>query len=199
MGEPVRISLLFAAVLLGLAVLSGNAQASSGHIYLLRGLANIFSTGLDTLDERLVQRGFAATVHNHIDYEALAAEAARLQKSGEGPIIIIGHSLGADAAIFMAEKMKAAGARVALVVTFGPTMNLTVPSNVSQVVNYYTGNTLVARGPGFKGTISNVNLNAAPDINHLNIEKSNRLHASVISKIQAIAGRGHLSRAAVVQ
>jgi thioesterase domain-containing protein len=194
-----RISLLFAAVSLGLAVLSGNAQASSGHIYLLRGLANVFSTGLDTLDERLVQRGFVATVHNHIDYEALAAEAARLQKSGKGPIIIIGHSLGADAAIFMAEKMKAAGATVALVVTFGPTMNLTAPSNVSQVINYYTGNTLVTRGPGFKGTISNVNLNAAPDINHMNIEKSNRLHASVVSKIQTIAGRGHFSRAAVVQ
>jgi len=195
----VRILVLFSIVLLGLTVLSGNAQASSGHIYLLRGLANIFSTGLDTLDERLVQRGFVATVHNHIDYEALAAEAARLQKSGKGPIIIIGHSLGADAAIFMAEKMKAAGARVALIVTFGPTMNLAAPSNVSQVVNYYTGNTLVTRGPGFKGTISNVNLNTAPDINHLNIEKSSRLHASVISKIQAISGRGHLSRAAVVQ
>ena len=194
-----RISLLFSVVLLGLMVLSGNAQASSGHIYLLRGLANIFSTGLDTLDEKLVQRGFTATVHNHIDYEALAAEAARLQKSGKGPIIIIGHSLGADAAIFMAEKMKAAGARVALIVTFGPTMNLTAPSNVSHVINYYTGNTLVTRPPGFKGTISNVNLNTAPDINHLNIEKSNRLHASVISKIQAMAGRGHLSRAAVVQ
>jgi hypothetical protein len=121
------------------------------------------------------------------------------KKSGKGPIIIIGHSLGADAAIFMAEKMKAAGARVALVVTVGPTMNLTAPSNVSQVVNYYTGNTLVTRGSGFKGTISNVNLNAAPDINHLNIEKSNRLHASVISKIQTIAGHGHLGRAAVVQ
>ena len=194
-----RISLLFSVVLLGLTVLSGNAQASSGHIYLLRGLANIFSTGLDMLDERLVQRGFAATVHNHIDYEALAAEAARLQKTGKGPIIIIGHSLGADAAIFMAEKMKAAGAPVALVVTFGPTMNLTAPSNVSQVINYYTGSTLVTKGPGFRGRISNVNLNAAPDINHLNIEKSNRLHASVISKIQAIAGRGHLSRTAVVQ
>jgi thioesterase domain-containing protein len=199
MGESMRISLLFAAVLLYLAVLSGNAQASSGHIYLLRGLANVFSTGLDTLDERLVQRGFVATVHNHIDYKALAGEATRLQKSGKGPIIIIGHSLGADAAIFMAEEMKAAGATVALVVTFGPTMNLTAPSNVSQVINYYTGNTLVTRGPGFKGTISNVNLNAAPDINHMNIEKSNRLHASVISKIQTIAGRGHFSRAAVVQ
>jgi fermentation-respiration switch protein FrsA (DUF1100 family) len=198
MGGTVRIWLLFAVVFAGLTALSGNAQAS-GHIYLLRGLAGIFSTGLDVLDEKLVQRGFTATVHSHDNYEALAAEATRLQKSGKGPIIIIGHSLGADAAIFMAEKMKAAGASVALVVTFGPTINLVAPSNVSQVINYYTGYTLVTRGPGFKGTISNVNLNAAPDINHLNIEKSNRLQASVITKIQAIAGHGHVGRAAAVQ
>jgi len=198
MGGTVRISTLFIAVFIGSAVLSGSAQAS-GHIYLLRGLAGIFSTGLDTLDEKLLQRGYASTVHSHDSYEALAAEAARLQKSGRGPIIIIGHSLGADAAIFMAEKMKSAGARVALVVTFGPTINLVAPSNVSQVINYYTGNTLVTKGPGFKGTISNVNLNAAPDINHLNIEKSNRLQATVISKIQAIAGRGHFDPSASAQ
>ena len=198
MGGTVRISTLFIAVFIGSAVLSGSAQAS-GHIYLLRGLAGIFSTGLDTLDEKLLQRGYASTVHSHDSYEALAAEATRFQKNGKGPIIIIGHSLGADAAIFMAEKMKSAGARVALVVTFGPTMNLVAPSNVSQVINYYTGNTLVTKGPGFKGAISNINLNAASDINHLNIEKSNRLQANVISKIQAIAGRGHFDPSASAQ
>jgi pimeloyl-ACP methyl ester carboxylesterase len=190
-----RKSLLFALIFVGLSAFSGNAQAS-GQIYLLRGLAGIFSTGLDVLDGKLVQRGFNATVHGYDYYESLAQEAARVQKSGKGPIVIIGHSLGADAAIFMAEKMKAAGASVALVVTFGPTINLVAPSNVSQVINYYTGNTIVTKGPGFKGTISNVDLNAAPDINHLNVEKSNRLHAAVISKIQAIAGRGRASSVA---
>jgi len=48
----------------------------------------------------------------------------------------MGHSLGEDAAIYMAEKMKTLGAPVALVVTFWPTMNLVAPSNVSQVLNY---------------------------------------------------------------
>ena len=176
-----RKPLLFAAVLLAITAVSGRAQAS-GHIYLLRGLAGIFSTGLDVLDEKLVQRGYNATVHPHDFYNSLAEEAARLQKSGKGPIIIMGHSLGADAAIYMAEKMKTLGAPVALVVTFGPTTNLVAPSNVHQVINYYTGNTLVSKGPGFRGSISNINLNSAPDTNHMNIEKSNRLHASVISK-----------------
>jgi len=132
----VRNSLLVAAVFIAFLFSSGNANAS-GHIYLLRGLASIFSTGLDVLDQKLVQRGFTATVHGHLDYEELAREAARLQKSGKGPIVIMGHSLGADAAIFMADKMKSLGAPVALVVTFGPTMNLVAPSNVSQVINYW--------------------------------------------------------------
>ena len=50
-----RKAFLFAAVLLAITAVSGRAQAS-GHIYLLRGLAGIFSTGLDALDEKLVQR-----------------------------------------------------------------------------------------------------------------------------------------------
>ena len=93
-----RKSLLFAAIFVCLSIVPGNAKAS-GHIYLLRGLAGIFSTGLDVLDQKLIQRCYSATVHGHLDYEALAAEAVRLQKSGKGPIIIMGHSLGADAAI----------------------------------------------------------------------------------------------------
>jgi hypothetical protein len=118
----VRKSLLFAAVLLAITALSGRAHAS-GHVYLLRGLAGIFSTGLNVLDEKLLQRDYNATVHPYDFYNSLAEEAARLQKSGKGPIIM-GHSLGADAAIYMAEKMKTLGAPVALVVTFVPTTNL---------------------------------------------------------------------------
>ena len=62
----------------------------------------------------------------------------------------MGQSLGADAAIYMAEKMKMLGAPVALVVTFGPTTNLVAPSNAGQVVNHYTGNALVSKGVGSK-------------------------------------------------
>ena len=107
----------------------------------------------------------------------------------------MGHSSGADAAISMAEIMKTLGAPVVLVVTFGPTMNLVVPSNVSQVINYYFGTMPVAKGPGFKGTISNVDLSRDADINHLNVEKIDRLHASVIAKVQALLGHERAARA----
>jgi hypothetical protein len=117
-----------------------------------------------------------------------------MQKSGKGPIIVMGHSSGADAAISMAEKMKTLGAPVALVVTFGPTINLVAPSNVSQVVNYYFGSAPVTKGPGFRGTISNVDLSGDADINHLNVEKIDRLHAIVIAKVQALLGHGGAAR-----
>jgi len=114
----------------------------------------------------------------------------------------MGHSSGADAAISMAEKMKTLGAPVALVVTFGPAIDLVAPSNVSQVINYYFGSAPVTKGPGFRGTISNVDLSGAADINHLNVEKIDRLHASVIAKVQALLGhvrQGRASPAAAVQ
>jgi len=188
-----RKSLLFAAIFIAFSSPSGNAN-ESGHIYLLKGLANVFSTGLDVLDQKLIQQGYSATVHSYLTYEELAAEAARLQKSGKGPIVIMGHSSGADAAISMAEVMKTLGAPVALVVTFGPTINLVAPSNVSQVINYYFGTLPVAKGPGFRGTISNVDLSGDADINHLNVEKIDRLHTSVIARVQALLGHGRAAR-----
>jgi hypothetical protein len=192
MELTVRICSLLTAVFVGLTTFAGNAHAS-GHVYLLKGFAGIFSTGLDSLDEQLVRRGIAATVHSHSDYERLAIEAARLEKNGGGPIIIIGHSLGADAAIYMAEKMKTKGAPVALVVTFGPARGLMAPSNVSQVINYYLGSDIIGKGRGFRGTILNINLDAASDINHFNIEKKERLHIKVIARIQSIIRRGHIN------
>jgi alpha-beta hydrolase superfamily lysophospholipase len=190
MEYTLRIYSVIAAVFVGLAALSGTAHAN-GHVYLLKGFAGIFSTGLDTLDEKLIKHGISATVHSYDDYDSLALEAAHLEKRGKGPVVIIGHSLGADAAIYMADKMKAIGAPVALVVTFGPNGRLVAPSNVIRVVNYYLSGATISKGPGFKGTISNVSLDTDSDINHFNIEKINRLHARVIAKIQSIFARGH--------
>ena len=89
------------ALALVLAFGSSSAMAQSrAHVYLLRGLMNIFSLGMDTLSEELNRRGVYATVHGYGDYQALADDAAVKYKAGkEGPIIIIGHSLGADAAM----------------------------------------------------------------------------------------------------
>jgi acetyl esterase/lipase len=192
----VRVGLRVASVLTCLTVMSGNAQAA-GHVYLLKGLLGIFSTGLITLADELQKRGYTATVHDSVEYYALASEAARLQKSGKGPIIIVGHSIGANAAVSMAEKMKDEGASVALIVAFGPTNDMVVPSNVSRVINYYQTGAIVSgtakKGPGFHGSLTNVNLGSDSDINHFNIEKIERIHTKVIAAIGSVAGRSHTS------
>jgi len=195
----VRIHLRVTAVLTCLTIMSGNAQAA-GHVYLLKGLLGVFSTGMYTLADKLQKSGYTATVHDAGEAESLGSEAARLQKSGKGPIIIIGHSLGANAAIAMAEKMKAEGASVALIIGFGPTADMLVPSNVSRVISYYQVGGIVSgigkKGPGFRGSISNINLVSDSDINHFNIEKIDRLHAKAISAVGSVAGRRHTSAVA---
>jgi hypothetical protein len=73
------------------------------HVYLLRGLLTIFSLGMDTLAEELKGHDVYTTVHSYSDWQTLADGAAADYKAGkEAPIILIGHSLGADAVMEMA-------------------------------------------------------------------------------------------------
>lgn len=173
-------------VLLCLAGLLQPAHAA-GHIYLLRGFAGIFSTGLDDLGAMLAKRGYKATVHSFTEAESLGEQAAREQKQGKGPIIIIGHSYGAEAAVTMAEVMKKQGAPVALIVSYGPTVSVAAPSNVHAVVNYYQGGAPFKKGPGFHGSLSNVNLDNSEGINHFNVEKIEKFHKQVIARVRAVA------------
>ena len=162
--------------------------APRAHVYLLRGLLNIFSLGMDTLADELNRRGVYATVDNHADWESLADSAAANYKAGkEGPIILIGHSLGADAVMEMAAYLGRRDVPVALVVPFDGTASFAASSNVARVLNL-SQHYWMSRGPGFHGSLINVDLRSDPNIDHLNIDKSPRLHARVIAEVLAIVG-----------
>jgi hypothetical protein len=175
-----------------LALASPSSAQSRAHVYLLRGLMNIFSLGMDTLSEELNRRGVYATVHNHSDWMSLANAAAANYKAGkEGPIILIGHSLGADAVMEMAAYLGAKGVPVALVVPFDGTQSFSAPPNVARVMNLTQRDYAFMRaGPGFHGSLVNVDVRSDPSIDHLNIDKSPRLHARVISEVLAVTGGG---------
>jgi len=164
--------------------------APPAHVYLLRGLMNIFSLGMDTLQGELARRGVDATVDNHSEWQALADQAAANYRAGrEGPIILIGHSLGADAVMEMARYLGTKGVPVALVVPFDGTESFEASANVARVINF-TQHYFMSRGPGFHGSLLNVDLRSDPNIDHLTIDKSPRLHARVIAEVLAIVG-GH--------
>ena len=53
------------------------------HVYLLRGLLNIFSLGMDSLAEELKGRDLYATVDSYSDWQTLAEQAAADYKAGK--------------------------------------------------------------------------------------------------------------------
>jgi len=160
-------------------------------VYLLKGLADIFSSGMDFLQAKLRARGIVGEVRSHADADELADSATMKWHGGaRGPIIIIGHSLGADAAIRMAQRLGEAGVPVALLVTFSPVDSAPASANVARAVNYFQSASAwhgqITRGAGFRGALENVDLAEAPGITHFNIEKAERLHAATIAKVLAL-------------
>ncbi len=193
-GWLMRVFLVLAMFLTGFTSSSANARSAvhpAAHVYLFRGLANVFSTGMDALGSELAARGYDVGVYSHLEAGGVAAQAAQTQKRDRAPIIIVGHSLGGNAALDMARALQAQGCRVALVVTFGPTYNDRVPANVSRLINYYQAHGVVAatisKDASFRGSLANVNLDSSPSINHLNIDKITSLHAQTISAIGSVA------------
>jgi hypothetical protein len=89
----------------------------------------------------------------------------------------------------MADYLGDKGVPVALVIPFDGTQSFPVPGNVSRGINFTQRDYAFMRpGPGFRGSLSNVDLRADGDINHLNIDKSPELHARVLKEVLAITG-----------
>ncbi len=192
MGRACRgVATAILAAALAVTLHGGPAAAQSrGHVYLFRGLADVFSTGMDTLADELSRRGVAAVSLSHTDWKATADKIVVSYTAGkEGPIILIGHSLGADAVMEMADYLGDKSVPVALLVPFDGTQSFPAPGNVARVLNFTQRDYAHMRpGPGFRGSLVNVDLSGDPSIDHLNIDKSPRLHARVIEEVLAITG-----------
>jgi len=169
----------------------GAAQAQPrAHVYLLRGLMNVFSLGMDTLADELRRHGINATVHNYAEWQTLADRAAADYKVGkEAPIILIGHSYGADAVMEMAAYLGRKGVPVALVVPFDGTQSFAASGNVARVLNLTQRKYAYMRGgPGFHGALDNVDVSSDRSIDHITIDKSARLHGRVVAAVLAVVG-----------
>ena len=158
---------------------------SRPHVYLLRGLMNIFSLGMDQLAAKIAQRGIAASVHNHAEADAIVAQIAAQYRAGDrGPVILIGHSLGADAVMTMAQALNRDGVPVALVIPFDGTGSYVTPKNVACVLNLTQRNYAYMRsGAGFHGKLTNVNVSGDSGIDHFTIDKSPRLQAQALNSV----------------
>jgi Thioesterase domain len=176
------------------------ATASEVQVDLLRGLADIFSHGMDTLADRLGRLGYSAQVYSTHGWQSVAQRIAYKYSRGHKDIVVvIGHSLGANATFDVANALDRQNIPVELIVTFDATSPQPVPKNVLHFVNFYQENGFgkrVSPGPGFQGELTNIDLTADMGLSHTTIEKSPRLHAVVMQKIAAVVKKDLAKRMA---
>jgi hypothetical protein len=199
MRRPIAVGLACAALYL-LAVVplcrsaaaqapptAATATAKQVQVDLLRGLADVFSRGMDTLADKLNRQGYSARVYSTNGWRSVAQRTAdRFVQGHQDIVVIIGHSLGANAVFDVANALAKQNIPVELAVTFDATNPQPVPKNILHLVNFYQRNGFghpVVAGPGFQGELSNVDLSADSSLSHTTIEKSPRLHTLVMQKI----------------
>jgi len=169
---------------------TSTSPASSAHVYLLRGVLNIFSFGLDDIAEKLRAQGIRVTVANFVSWSSLANEAAAEYRSGRiKTIVLVGHSSGATALPDMVARLNELGTPVKLAIGLDSVFRTSLNGRVGKYINFYIANgagTPVARGNRFQGSLENVNVESVPGVGHITIEKNQIMQQKVISAIDAV-------------
>jgi hypothetical protein len=163
---------------------------SGAHVYLLRGVLNIFSLGLDEIAAKLRAQGIPVTVANFVSWSSLADEAAaEYKKGGLRNIILVGHSSGATALPDMVARLGHLGVPVKLAIGLDSVFRTKLAGHAERYINFY-----VASGAGepvtatkdFHGALENVDVQSVPGVGHLSIDKSQVMQQRVISAIDAV-------------
>lgn len=159
----------------------------TGEIYLMRGLADVFSRGIDRMADDMRARGLDAANFSYKYWQPIAADIVARNGRGEvsHPVIIVGHSLGGNESSKFANYLGSRGVKVALVVAFDPVEPGRVGANIGEVINYYlpkakTDNRILAE-EGFTGNLRNVDVTVDESITHTNVEKNPEFQAATIS------------------
>ena len=168
----------------------------TGHVYLFRGLWDVFSIGMDELAYKIRYNGMESTVHQHTAYRTVAAQAAQKYRSSrrKEPIFIVGHSLGADAAIGMATELAQQRIPVTMLITYDAYAPGVVPTNVRHLINFHQYESEASPGArlqtasGFRGRVENVNVvqkysSEAVTVDHFNIDSFPRIHNDTMRSI----------------
>jgi hypothetical protein len=178
-------------VLVGLLLFcGGSALAAEPRVILLRGWFGVFSTGLDSIADQLRQRGIEAEVAGHLNWSNEVAEILRDRSGGHmGPLVLVGHSQGANNIIDMARSLESHNVTIDLLVTLSPFLQSPVPANVVKAINYYQGpgwGQPLEAGREFHGKIVNINLAGDPTITHIGMDKNARVQAEILREITAL-------------
>jgi hypothetical protein len=169
------------------------SAAATTHVYLLRGVLNIFSLGLDTIGARLEAQGIPVTIANFVSWSTLADEAAAGYRSGQiKTIILVGHSSGATALPDMIAKLNQLGVPVKLAIGLDSVFKTRLSTGAERYINIYIGDgpgEPVRAAAGLRGKLDNVDVRGT-GVGHITIDKNEYIQRRVIAEIDAAIARG---------
>ena len=164
------------------------SAAATTHVYLLRGVLNIFSLGLDTIGSRLQAQGVQVTVANFVSWSSLADEAAADYRAGRvKTIVLVGHSSGATALPDMIAKLNQLGVPVKLAIGLDSVFKTRLSTGAERYINIYIGDgpgEPVRAAAGLRGKLDNVDVRGT-GVGHISIDKNEAIQRRVIAEIDA--------------
>ncbi len=170
------------------------------HVYFIRGFLNVFSTGLDEMSAQLAKNGVKSVVQGHLSGSAVRAQlVAERKKTGKlpNPVVLVGHSFGANAALSVSSLLAADGIPVDLVITIDPTVDGPLTANVRRYTNYhFAGNNLGVplNSPKLGKRIANIDLSKRQDIagagdDHWTVTSNKALQNEILAAVRKQVGR----------
>jgi pimeloyl-ACP methyl ester carboxylesterase len=174
-----------------------------GHVYCILGWLGIWSRGMDVIAQRVdTELGVQATSLANQEWEKLAAFVKTEHEVGRwsGPLILVGHSIGADDQVRVAKRLGEGNVPVDLLILVDPTVPPPIPPNVRHCVNIFKSHPGIDTVPAFRGVrvraadpartlVENINLRTTEVefdtrvINHFNIAKIEGVQDMVLAEI----------------
>ena len=107
--DALRLRLGASCLAVAIALLWCNgALAAEPRVLLLRGWFGVFSTGMDSLASELKAKGIKAEVAGHVYWSTAVKDIVKERAAGNaGPLVLVGHSQGANNVIDMARSLEA--------------------------------------------------------------------------------------------
>ena len=186
--------LLLAMPMASARVHAAPARPASAHVYLMRGVLNIFSLGMDEMAAQLRRQGIPADVNNYLLWRSVADDAAAEYHSGRAKIIIlVGHSSGATQLPDMVARLTAQGVPVKLAIGLDSVFHTSLSGRVGKYLNFYVANgagTRVQETRNFQGTLENIDVESVPGVGHLTIDKNAVIQQRVMAAIDEAVRSG---------
>ncbi|TAL59382.1 MAG: hypothetical protein EPN84_11330 [Legionella sp.] len=178
-----------------------------GEIHALRGGLGIFSLAMNKL-QAIVSERYDVPGSSTMWYSAGEVSTNiinyRYKHNTKRPIILIGHSLGANEQIKVARNLDKAGIPVDLLITLDPVLPPMIPPNVKYALNIYqpgmvpmfSGIRLRAVNPE-KTKINNMNIDhmKGVSINHFTIANNLKIQEIVLNEVDKVLTDANRKRA----